>query len=227
MTAKGVEGDIVYSLIGRVCEPQNVILCDGAGTNEKPKETVKAVAQKLLAKIKKDKHRDVFRLKGYNLLFIVEQKIAYTAVVTEKFKPRLAFYFLEDIRKLFEAKYLSDASSATKPYACASFATTLEQRMEYFNNEIDSDVLERILGKIAQAQANVEDATKTVIANTEQLESVLEKSEALKDDSMQYKEKATALKWEMFYRNMKYWIALGVLVVVIIVVIIIYFCVIK
>ena len=148
--------------------------------------------------------------------------IWYIVFLSSDYLNRVAYRIFEELSNLFQSAGTSrvrtvGAKGLNKDIALSGSIMELLQKFEE-PSKSGMDRIAKIEAQIKHATSNTNEAIDAVLANSEKLENVLEKSEELRDNSMSYKEDATSLRKAMFLRNAKYTVILIVIVIALLVV---------
>eukprot|EP01063_Lacrimia_lanifica_P026149 TRINITY_DN3475_c0_g5_i1.p2 TRINITY_DN3475_c0_g5~~TRINITY_DN3475_c0_g5_i1.p2 ORF type:complete len:224 (+),score=112.10 TRINITY_DN3475_c0_g5_i1:76-747(+) len=167
---------------------------------------------------------------AYDYHYIVEHRIVYMVAVNRessadkrKQQLRIAFCYLDDIKGKFREEFgkggYPDVNQLSEG-ECARFNKTLGDRMKYvLNND-----------QILLANKNIEDIQDVMCENIEKVIERGEKVEALETqtrelehESTAFRKKSNKLKTTMKWRDRRFAMVIGAIVLIIIVIIVIYF----
>lgn len=127
------------------------------------------VTRVLLTKIPEQDGKMSYEYDNHVFHYIVNQGITFLCMTEAETKRRVAFLFLEDIKKIWREKYGVVEQSALAFSLNEAFSPILKQRMEYFSVNPASDNFSKVQQQI--------DAVKDVMI--ENIESVLERGEKI------------------------------------------------
>jgi len=153
----------------------------------------------------------VFRVLFLSVLWIV--------MTSPDYPQRTAFSFLSELRTQFQDRFEADVSTA-KPMGFSRAARGLLKDLCAQYN-----VLERV-DKVAQVNFQVEEVKQTmqqniqtVIQNQENLETLVDKSDMMRNEAYVFQKSAGEAKNKMWWQNTKMLIALILVVILLVVVI--------
>ena len=125
------------------------------------------VTRALLSKIPAADGRMSYVCDDHVFHYQVADGITYLCMADQEGKRRIAFAFLEDVKRRFESNYGASKHDAA-PFALnADFAPTLERQLTFYNSDPSSDDLQRVQTQL--------EAVKGVMV--ENVEKVLERGE--------------------------------------------------
>ena len=145
------------------------------------------------------------------------------AVITGlEYPSRVAIQMLQELYKEFMEKFGAQAKSTAAENALTKKAKpVLSTVCKKFDDLDNVDKASALLGKVdvvkTQMQSNISDMLK----NTEQAETLAEKSDQLNEQASVFKKKSNDLRKQMAWKNLKMTLLLGGLIVVILIAIIV------
>ena len=136
----------------------------------------------------------------------------------------MAFAFLDDIKERFQSSYGDRGKTALPMGMQADFCGVLQTRIDFYTNDPKSD-------KIAKVQSDIDDVKNVMVQNIEKvlergekIELLVEKTEAMNDQAMNFKKSSTSLKNAMWWKNVKLWIIIAIVAIVLLYFLISIFC---
>jgi vesicle-associated membrane protein 7 len=152
----------------------------------------------------------------YVFHYLVEAGITYLCLADEKQKRRIPFLFLEDVKERFTGMYRDRAKTAIAFAMNAEFARVLEDRMAYFNDNPNADSFGKVRGQIAEVKDVMVENIEKVLARGEKIELLVDKTEQLNQSARKFQKQSRALKNVMWWKNVKMWGLITVIVLLII-----------
>ena len=102
----------------------------------------------------------------------------------------------------------------------AMFAEIVDLRKKY--DDLDKvDKSTALLGKVDEVKSSMQSNIADMLKNTEQADSLAEKSDQLNEQATVFKKKSSDLKKQMAWKNLKMTLLLGALIVVILIAILV------
>ena len=140
----------------------------------------------------------------------------------ENYQNRIAYNLVEDFETLLIANFDSDTLPSLETnglHTQKSFARKCNELIKLYEEPAKSgiDRIASLQSKIDISANNCYDASIAIVKNSEDLKTVLEKSEALKDETKLYNDRTNELKWKMFRKNLFWTIMLLIGIVAIII----------
>lgn len=118
-------------------------------------------------------------------------------------------------------KYGNDAKTATTDIFTKKAKNILKDICEKYDDLSKVDKAQSLLGKVDQAKASMQSNIANMLKNTEQAESLAEKSDQLNEQASVFKKRTTDLKKQMAWKNMKMTLILGAVIAIILIIIIV------
>ena len=207
------------------------------------------VVEQVLTKLSPENGELIYQFQHYYLPYICEDKIIYLAIIDSEFDHTLAFNFLRDIKQRFQSTYGNRANTAL-PYAMQSeFSRILEAQMNYFSvqrkpslaaRESDSlvdvsekqSLLDSNRSKVDHLRSQVNEVHQVMVRNIdtvmdrgERLDLLVNRSEDLENTSLIYRRSAERVRRKMWWKNVKMWVILILVITGLLALIILLTCV--
>jgi vesicle-associated membrane protein 7 len=173
----------------------NFVVAGDNPANSQVTDTVKMI----LPRIQFDSHKRTLTQSVYHFHYKVSGQYCYLCVTDTDFPIRITYNFLDDI----EVQYLRTKTTKVR--------TLLKDRMAYFNNT-KNDKITNLQGKIDDVKDTMIDNIEKILDRGESLDSLIQRTDDLKDASNEFKKGANKVKWGMRKR-------LAVMIIIIIVLI--------
>ncbi|XP_017766385.1 PREDICTED: vesicle-associated membrane protein 7 [Eufriesea mexicana] len=179
------------------------------------------VTENLLAKVKPEDHKFTYSQGQYLFHYICENNIIYMCITDNDFQKSKAFLYLVEIQRRFLAVYGEDAQTAV-PYAMnTDFARTLASAMKHYsesNKEIDT--LVNVLDDLDELKDIMSKNVDNVAKRGERLELLVNKTENLTANSVTFRKTSRNLARSLFWKNVKIYVIVGVVLIVLVYVIV-------
>lgn len=159
----------------------------------------------------------------YVFHYQITDGITYLCLADEKQKRRIPFLFLADIQERFVAAYRDRAKTAIA-FAMNDFARTMQDRMEFFNDNPAADNFGRVRDQLAEVKEVMVENIEKVLARGEKIELLVDKTDALNQSAKRFQKQSRALKNVMWWKNIKMWIVVGLIVAILIFAIVTFSC---
>lgn len=187
---------IVYALVAR----QKTVLAEYTSSSG----NFPTVTRVLLAKIPVNDSRMSYVYDNHIFHYVVDNGITFLCMADEDVKRRITFAFLEDIKRLWRAKYSTIEATAIAFSLQEPFAPVLKQQIELYSTS--AGAVDQI-GKVQQQIEGVKDKMfqniDQLIDNSEKIELLVEKSESLKSEAKKFEKQSTQLKRYMWCRKVR------------------------
>ncbi|XP_043605070.1 vesicle-associated membrane protein 7 [Bombus pyrosoma] len=178
------------------------------------------VTESILAK-KAENDKVTYSQGQYLFHYICEDNIIYMCITDDDYQKSKAFLYLAEIKGRFLAAYGQDAQAAI-PYAMnTDFARTLASTMKHYNESSHKvDVLDSVLGDLDELKDIMSKNIDNVAMRGERLELLVNKTENLSTNSVTFRKTSRNLARSLFWKNVKIYVIVGVILIVVIYVIV-------
>ncbi|XP_003490658.1 vesicle-associated membrane protein 7 [Bombus vosnesenskii] len=178
------------------------------------------VTESILAK-KAENDKVTYSQGQYLFHYICEDNIIYMCITDDDYQKSKAFLYLAEIKGRFLAAYGQDAQTAI-PYAMnTDFARTLASTMKHYNESSHKvDVLDSVLGDLDELKDIMSKNIDNVAMRGERLELLVNKTENLSTNSVTFRKTSRNLARSLFWKNVKIYVIVGVILIVVIYVIV-------
>jgi vesicle-associated membrane protein 7 len=171
------------------------------------------ITRVLLGKINSDSDQKMsYVYDQYIFHYIVENHILYLCMCDEQSKRRIPFAFLNDIKTKFISSYGDQAQTALAFAMNSGFSPYLSKQIEYFNSP-NADSFTQINDKLDDVKNVMVQNIESVLERGEKLELLVDKSERLQQQSFQFAKSANKLKKQMWWRKIKLYSIISLLVI--------------
>lgn len=161
------------------------------------------VTRALLSKIPAADGRMSYVCDDHFFHYAVHDGITYLCMADSEGKRRIAFAFLEDVRRRFEANY-GGSKHAAAPFALnADFAPTLERQLQFYNSDPSSDDLQRVQSQLDAVKGVMVENVERVLERGEKFELLVDKTDRLARQAFCFESSSRELRSAMFWRKVK------------------------
>jgi vesicle-associated membrane protein 7 len=146
--------------------------------------------------------------------YIVEDGLVYMTMSDETFGRRIPFAFLEDIRTRFRGTYGDRIRTALPGAMNDDFGRVIQVQMEYFSNNPNADKITKVKEQIDEVTNIMVQNIEKVLERGERIELLVDKTEALNANALNFKRQSTNLRRALFWKNVRLWIILALVLLV-------------
>jgi vesicle-associated membrane protein 7 len=158
--------------------------------------------------------------KSILVLTLVFQSLAGMGVITGLGYPsRVAIQMLQELYKQFMDGFKGDCKTAAEGSLTKKGKKVLTDCCTKYDDLSKMDKAASLLGKVDGVKATMQTNIANMLKNTEQADSLAEKSDQLNEQASVFKKKSGDLRKQMAWKNMKMTLILGGIIVVILIVI--------
>jgi len=182
------------------------------------------VVKRILEKIPPQDGRMSYVFERHYFHYLVSDGLVFLCMADEAFGRRIPFAFLDDIKNRFFSTYGNRGKTALAYAMNADFARILETQMAYYSNNANADKIRKVHQKIDEVKDIMVTNNERVLERGERIELLVDKTEELNKESLNFKKKSTQLKRAMWWKNVKLMVILGIIILVIIYVIVAIAC---
>jgi vesicle-associated membrane protein 7 len=126
------------------------------------------------------------------------------AVITGlKYPSRVAIQMLIELYGEYSSEFALQAKSATTNSLTKKSKSTLQAKCKKFDDLSKVDKTSAIIGKVDEVKVQMQDNISAMLKNTEQAESLAERSDQLNEQASVFKKKSTDLRKQMRCKNLK------------------------
>jgi vesicle-associated membrane protein 7 len=134
----------------------------------------------------------------------------------QEFERSRAFLFLNEIKRRFKSSY-GEATDNAIAYAMNSeFARVLANEMKHYSDSHDVDTISRVHGELDELKNIMVKNIDNVAMRGERLELLVNKAESLNSGSVTFRKTSRNLARSMFWKNVKLYVIIGVIITVIV-----------
>ena len=133
--------------------------------------------------------------------YINQGGVCYLCLTDRGYPKRLAYNYLEELSKEFEARYLSEVEGASRPYAFIKFDTFIQKTKRLYVDTRTQRNLNKLNEDLHDVQKIMTQNIQDVLGRGERLDSVAAKSSSLRDASGKYAKDARYLNTQAMLRK--------------------------
>jgi len=187
---------LIYSVVAR----GSTVLAEFATTTG----TFSEITRRLLAKIPSSGPSKMSYLYDqYTFHYVIENSITFLCMADQGFG-RGAFIFLDDIKHRWEATYGDRGKTAPALGMNADFSRTLKTQMEYYNsNPAANDKLKQVKDNVDEIKGIMSQNIENLLERGDRIELLVDKTQHLENQSLQFRKSSNKLKWYMITKNIK------------------------
>ncbi|XP_063223402.1 vesicle-associated membrane protein 7 [Bacillus rossius redtenbacheri] len=182
------------------------------------------VTEQILAKIPPEDTKLTYSHGSYLFHYICESRIIYMCITDDDFERSRAFLYLNEIRRRFQTAYGTRAETALAYAMNTEFSQVLANEMKHYSESREIDTISRVHGELDELKNIMVKNIDNVAMRGERLELLVNKTENLSANSVTFRKTSRNLQRIMFWKNVKLYIVIAVVVLVIIYFVISMFC---
>eukprot|EP00201_Polytomella_parva_P021360 CAMPEP_0175048192 /NCGR_PEP_ID=MMETSP0052_2-20121109/6037_1 /TAXON_ID=51329 ORGANISM="Polytomella parva, Strain SAG 63-3" /NCGR_SAMPLE_ID=MMETSP0052_2 /ASSEMBLY_ACC=CAM_ASM_000194 /LENGTH=187 /DNA_ID=CAMNT_0016312197 /DNA_START=95 /DNA_END=655 /DNA_ORIENTATION=+ len=156
------------------------------------------IAIRILEKLSQEDTRVSYSQNRHVFHILVSGGITYLAVAEEAAGCRIPFAFLEDIKTRFTNQYGPSARQAVAYEYNTEFSSVLAERMRYFSNDPNADIINKMKGDIAEVKNVMIENIEKVLERGERLDLLVDKAEGLHHGAQIFRGSARRLRQHMW-----------------------------
>ncbi|XP_076237730.1 vesicle-associated membrane protein 7 [Calliopsis andreniformis] len=179
------------------------------------------VTEKILAKIPPHNDKLTYSQGPYMFHYICEDNIIYMCITDDDFQKSRAFLYLTEIKRRFMAAYGPGVHTAVAYSMNTDFGRVLANEMKYYSeSNQDIDLISKVHGELDELKDIMVKNIDNVAMRGERLELLVNKTENLTASSVTFRKTSRNLARSLFWKNVKIYVIIGVILIVVIYVIV-------
>jgi len=178
------------------------------------------VTEEIISKLPLVNDKLTYSYGDYRIHYICDNKIIYMCITDEDFERTRAFLFLSDIKQKFIQTYGLQVATAIAYAMNTEFSKVLAQQMVFFSQSREIDKISRVHGQIDELKDIMIKNIDSLRDRGEKLELLVNKTENLSNNSVAFRKTSRNLARQMFWRKVRVYIAVALVLVFILYVII-------
>jgi len=173
------------------------------------------VTRVLLKKIPETDGKLSYIYDKYIFHYMVHDSLTYLCMTDRDFTRATAFQYLDEIKNRFLATYGDRGKTAIAFAFNADFQRVLQQQMDKFNSG-KTDRIAKVQDEINQVKDVMIKNIDKVLERGEKIELLVDKTEVLDQHAFKFKKQSRNLKNKLWWKNIKLWILIIVVLAAII-----------
>lgn len=134
--------------------------------------------------------------------YMIENGVCYLTLASHNYAKPMAFAYLEELSKEFQAKHGNEVATVARPYAFIGFDSSIQRiRKGYLDTRKASSNLHKLNDELKDVQRYMMQNIEDVIGRGEQISVLSDRAESLKATSKEYLKDTKALRWQLVYRK--------------------------
>ena len=207
---------IVYALVSR----EKTVLAEYTSTSG----NFPTVTRVLLGKIPPQDGKMSYVYDSYIFHYVVEKGMTYLCMTDGDENRRIPFTFLADIRQKFVATYGDRGNTAIAFAMNEEFQHVLRRQMAFFNDLPEEDHVAKLQVQLDSVRNVMVTNIEKVLERGEKIDLLVDRTDALNDQSIRFERNAKMLKRTMTWRKWKNKFCCLIFLIVVIYVIFASFC---
>jgi len=200
---------IIYGLVTRQTQVLAEYTQSGLSGN------FSTVTRVLLKKIPEEDGKLSYIYDKYIFHYMVDDGLTYLCMTDRDFTRATAFQYLSEIKNRFLATYGDRGKTAIAFAFNADFQRVLQQQMDKFNSG-KTDRIAKVQDEINQVKDVMIKNIDKVLERGEKIELLVDKTEVLDQHAFKFKKQSRNLKNKLWWKNIKLWILIIVILAAII-----------
>lgn len=179
------------------------------------------MTEKILEKIPPKNDKLTYTKGSYHFHYICENNIIYMCITDDDFQRSRAFLYLTEIKRRFITVYDQGAQTAVAYAMNSDFARVLANEMKYYSeSNQDIDIISKVHGELDELKDIMVKNIDNVAMRGERLELLVNKTDNLTANSVTFRKTSRNLARSLFWKNVKIYVIVGVILIVVIYVIV-------
>ncbi|KAI9581690.1 vesicle-associated membrane protein 7 [Glossina fuscipes] len=177
------------------------------------------VTDQIISKITLENHKLTYSHGDYLIHYVCENKLIYMCITDDEFERARAFLFLTDIKQKFIQTYGLQVATALAFAMNTEFSKILADQMNFFSQSREVDAISKVHGQIDELKDIMVKNIDNLRDRGEKLELLVNKTENLSNNAVAFRKASRNLARQMFWKNVRLYVVLGLIVIFIIYVI--------
>ncbi|XP_064543028.1 vesicle-associated membrane protein 7 [Drosophila montana] len=178
------------------------------------------VTEQIMGRIGIHNHKMTYTHGDYLIHYTCENKLIYMCITDNEFELPRAFLFLADIKQKFIQTYGLQVATAIAYAMNTEFSKILSQQMVYYSQSRDVETLTRVHGQVDELKDIMIKNIDSLRDRGEKLELLVNKTENLSNNSVAFRKASRNLARQMFWKNIRIYVVVGLVIIFIIYVIV-------
>ncbi|XP_016968066.1 vesicle-associated membrane protein 7 [Drosophila biarmipes] len=178
------------------------------------------VTEHIIGRIGVHNHKMTYTHGDYLIHYTCENKLVYMCITDNEFERSRAFLFLADVKQKFIQTYGLQVATAIAYSMNTEFSKILADQMNYFSQSREVDTISRVHGQIDELKDIMVKNIDSLRDRGEKLELLVNKTENLSNNSVAFRKASRNLARQMFWKNMRIYVVVGLVITFIVYVIV-------
>eukprot|EP00897_Mesotaenium_endlicherianum_P010603 jgi/Mesen1/9571/ME000065S08998 len=153
---------------------------------------------------------------GHTLNYLIDNGFAYMVLADGAVGRQLVFAFIERVKGDFQRRYAGGKADNIPPHGLdKEYGPKLKEHMQYcVDHPEEMSKFAKIQAQVAEVKGVMKDNIDKVLQRGEKMESLVEKTDHLRDQAQNFQRQGQQIRRKMWYQNMKIkMVVIGILVV--------------
>ncbi|XP_019868997.1 vesicle-associated membrane protein 7 [Aethina tumida] len=182
------------------------------------------VTEQIITKIPPQDDKLTYSHGNYLFHYICENRVVYMCITDDEFERSRAFLFLNEVKRRFLSMYGPNVQTAIAYAMNSEFSKILATEMKHYSESHDVDTIAKVHSELDELKNIMVKNIDNVSMRGERLELLVNKAENLNSGSVTFRTTSRNLARSMFWKNVKLYVIIGLVITVIIYIIISFAC---
>nr|CAI5818870.1 unnamed protein product [Callosobruchus analis] len=174
------------------------------------------VTEQIISKIPPHNDKLTYSHGNYLFHYVSENGIIYMCITDDEFERSRAFLFLNEIKRRFQSTYGSSVDTAIAYAMNSEFSKVLANEMKHYSESHDVDTISKVHSELDELKNIMVKNIDNVAMRGERLELLVNKAENLNSGSVTFRTTSRNLARSLFWKNVKLYVVIGIVVTVIV-----------
>jgi len=190
----------ILTLIARLSD--GLLLSEEMDADGKGLEEYRNQAKRLFKTLNnKSQDRMSIETGPYYFAYLIQHEVCYLTLCEHSHPKKLVFKFLEELQKEFDIQYGAEVQGAKRPYAFIKFDTFIQRTKKVYADSKTQKNLSKVTEDLTDVHKIMSKNITEILGRGEKLNSVVQKSDELRQYSESYEKNAKAINYNMFFRK--------------------------
>ncbi|XP_034106173.1 vesicle-associated membrane protein 7 [Drosophila albomicans] len=178
------------------------------------------VTEQIISRIEVRNHKMTYSHGDYLIHYTCENRLIYMCITDNEFERSRAFLFLADIKQKFIQTYGLQVATAIGYAMNTEFSKIMSQQMVHFSQSLEVDNISHVHGQIDELKDIMIKNIDSLRDRGEKLELLVNRTENLSNNSVAFRKASRNLARQMFWKNIRIYVVVGLVIIFIIYVIV-------
>lgn len=146
----------------------------------------------------------------------------YLVVCSKEYPQRAAFKFLSEVKREFDAEFGSRIPGARHSSLSRGAKSLFSELAQQYNRAENVDKAAAVTMQVEEVKGAMQNNIQSALRNQENLETLLDKSDAMRNEATSFQRTAVQVKKKYWWQNLKLQILIAVIIVAIIIIILVF-----